>query len=396
MLKNSNYIPLAINKLHKKITPIKGIGSYIYTKNSKYLDFTSGIGALSTGHTHPYIISCVKNQLDTIVHAQQQIFGSHLPQIDLNNKLIKIMPSKSLDTVFYTSSGSEATDNAIRIARRYTGKTNIISLLGGFHGRTMGALSVTSSNLSCKFKSQPLLPGVFFCQEPTIQSLDKVLSYNSSPDETAAIIVEPIQGEGGINALPTEFLKYIETIANENNILMISDEIQCGSGRTGTWWNIEQHNINPDLLLFGKGIASGFPLAGVAGREEIFNNIGNSYLGGTYGGNAIASMAASATIDVFDKENLLQNTIDMGELFLRKIQDIEELEEVKQYGLMIAIKIKNIESSQIVNKLRFNKVLALLAGNNNQYVRLLPPLNITEDEIDFFIDALKKSIKQAK
>lgn len=385
-------LPYAINKLHETITPLKGIGSYVYTKNKKILDFTSGIGALSTGHTHPYIIECVTKQLNNIVHAQQQIFGSHLPQIELTNKLLNIMPSKKLNTVFYTSSGSEATDNAIRISRRYTGKTNIIALHGGFHGRTMGALSVTSSNLSCKFKSQPLVPGVFFCQDYTDEALNKILSNNSSPEETAAIIVEPIQGEGGINAIPTDFLKYIEFVSKNNNIMMIADEIQCGSGRTGTWWNVEQHNVTPDLLLFGKGIASGFPLAGIVGNEEIFNNIGAGYLGGTYGGNAIASMAASATIDVFNNENLLENTLVQGLLLKEELQKFEEIEEIKQYGLMIALKFKNIKPINLINKLRDNNVLALLAGNNNQFIRLLPPLNITSDDVRYFINALHKSM----
>ena len=159
-------IPSSISKLHKSIIVNNAQGSWIYSNcGKKYLDYTSGIGALSTGHSHPYIVDKIKHQLDKYVHIPQQVFGSHEAQIELNSKLIKKSSSKNLDNIFYVSTGSEATDNAIKIARRHTGKKNIITLNKGFHGRTLGALSITSSNLSCKLSSQPLIPGIFFCSE---------------------------------------------------------------------------------------------------------------------------------------------------------------------------------------------------------------------------------------
>lgn len=388
-----NYIPKSIAKLHSNIMPIKGIGSYIIDNNNiKYLDFTSGIGALSTGHSHPTIIKGVKNQLDKIVHAPQQVFLSHEPQIDLTKKLLDIMPFSYLNNIFYVPSGSEATDNAIKIARKYTEKTNIIAINKGFHGRTLGALSVTSSNINCKYKTAPVLSGVYF-SEPTIESIHNILSYNTDPAETAAIIFESIQGEGGVHSLPNDFLAYINDICKQNNILMIADEVQCGAGRTGTWWNVEQKNIVPDIMTFGKGIASGFPLAGIACNNNITDNLGQGYLGGTYGGNALVSMAASKTIDVIKNENLLENTNIMGTYLKKELEKFEQIKEVRQYGLMIAIELFNNDNAKtIVSNLQKNNVLVLLAGHKNQYIRLLPPLNINYNDIEVFLDAFNKSV----
>jgi 4-aminobutyrate aminotransferase-like enzyme len=385
------HIPAAITKLHKHILPIKASNVWITNHDGAiYLDLTSGIGALSTGHSHPHIIRKVKTQLESLVHIPQQVFKSHPAQIELTEKLIKIMPDKSLDNIFYVNSGSEATDNAIKIARRYTNKTNIIAMSRGFHGRSIGALSVTSSNIACKYKLQPLMPGVFFCPDFTKESIDQILTHNTDPDETAAIIVEPILGEAGIISIPEEFLSYIQNICNQHNIMFICDEVQCGSGRTGTWWNIEQKNVIPDIMTFGKGIASGFPLAGVVSRSEIMNTIDKGCLGGTYGGNAIASAAASATIDVIQNEKLLENTILMGNFLYKELKKINNIKDIRQYGLMIGIELDdNIPVNTIVDKLRERGILVLTAGTKGANIRLLPPLNISKIQLVHFINQFK-------
>lgn len=391
------YIPRSITKLHGNIIPVRGEGSYIFTRdNNKYLDFTSGIGALSTGHQHPYVISKVKEQLNKITHTSQQIFATHEPQIELTEKLLEIMPNNMLNSVFYTNSGSEAIDNAIKISRRFTEKTNIIALRGGFHGRTLGALSISSSGINFKYKSQPLVPGVFFCDEPNKECLNKVLEFNTSPEETAAIIIEPVQGEGGVKDIPIHFLEYVREVTDKNNIMFIADEIQCGFGRTGDWWNITQKCRNlPDLITFGKGIGSGFPIAGIASNSNILDSLGKGYLGGTYGGNALVSTAASATIDVIKDENILENVNKCGTLLGKFLDEIECIREVRQYGLMIAIEFYENEEDKIialdiVNKLRDDYgILVLLAGNKNQYIRILPPLNISEEEVNQFVGALR-------
>ena len=390
-----NHIPKTMNKLHKNIIPVSANGSWLYTENGrKYLDFTSGIGALSTGHSHPYIINKVKAQLPKLVHIQQQIFGSHPPQIELTQKLLDIMPHKGLNNFFYVNSGSEATDNAITSARKHTGRQNILAMNKGFHGRTLAALSVTSSNITSRVNGLSLAPGVFFFNDKT--DLDRILEFQSSPLDVCAIIVEPVQGEGGVQSVSHKLLQHIEQICKDNGILLIADEVQCGAGRTGTWWNVEQKKIRPDIMTFGKGIASGYPFAGVVSSGEIMNSIGESYLGGTYGGNAICSVAVSATIDVFNNENLLNNAEMMGRYIRNSIESVPAIKQVRQHGLMIAIEFTYSDDTEkvmkIVDLLRNEDVLVLLCGHKSQYVRLLPPLNVSLKEVDIFLDKFHKIV----
>ena len=386
------HIPQSLTKLHQQVFPIKATGSYIYTRNKKFLDLTTGIGALSTGHNHPYILEAIQDQLNKYVHMPQQLFKSHPAQEELTKKLIKIMPDNSLDNFFYVNSGSEATDNAIKIARAYTGRSNIIAMNGGFHGRTLGALSITSSNLNCKKNINPLIPNIYFCSDFTEESLDKILDYQSAPENTAAIIVEPVQGERGIYSIDKDFMEYIRLICDRHNILFIADEIQCGSMRTGSWWNVEQKNVIPDIMAFGKGIASGFPLAGLVGKSSIMNSLEKGCLGGTYGGNAICSAAASATIDILNDEHIKRNIAEKGKYIKQSLITESKIKEIRQYGLMIGIELYNdcnITTLELVNSLREDGILVLVAGNKNQYIRLLPPLNISGNEIEYFINKFK-------
>ena len=390
-----NHLPKTMNKLHKGIIPVSAKGSWLYTQDErKYLDFTSGIGALSTGHSHPYIVEKVKAQLPKIVHVQQQIFGSHKPQIELTQKLLEIMPHPDLNNFFYVNSGSEATENAIKIARKRTGRQNILAMNKGFHGRTLAALSVTSSNVTSRLNGLSLSPGVFFFEDKN--DFDRILEFQSSPLDVCAVIVEPIQGEGGVRSVSKELLQHIESVCRDNGILIIADEVQCGSGRTGTWWNVEQKNVRPDIMTFGKGIASGYSLAGVVSSTDIMNSIGDSYLGGTYGGNAICSVAASATIDVFHNEDLLGNAEAMGRVIRTNIETSPIVKRVRQHGLMIAIEFSFSDQPdrvmKVVELLRHEDVLVLLCGHRSQYVRLLPPLNVSLNDVDTFLEKFHKAI----
>ena len=393
-MKILNHLPKSMFKLHQSILPISAKGSYIYTKNNKYLDLTAGIGALSTGHNHPLVINKVKDQLNNYVHFQQQLFQSHPIQIELTGKLLNTFENKKIDNILYLNSGSEATDNAIKIARNYTGKSNIIAMNKGFHGRTIGALSVTSSNLNCKKGISPLLSNVYFCHDFTKSSINTILDFQSAPEDTAAIIFESIQGEGGINDINEDFLKYLETICKKNDILLIADEVQCGSMRTGTFWDYERKNIKPDIVTFGKGISSGFQLAGVASNSNIMNRLPSGSLGGTYGGNAISSAAAVASIDIINTKEIQDNVNSMGNYIYNNIKNHSLIKNVNQYGLMIGIEFYDINTSSIIlNILREKGILVLMAGNKNQFIRLLPPLNISKKEADIFIDTMNNISK---
>lgn len=395
----SKNLPNAIKMLHKNIYPISGKGSWLTSSNGKqYLDLTSGIGALSTGHSHEYIIKSVNEQLTKYVHMPQQLFNIHEMSNKYTNKFLETMPHKSLDNIFYVNSGSEATDNAIKIARSYTKKQNIITMKKGFHGRTYGALSVTSSNLTCKKNISPVLSGVYYCDINDINSFNDILTYMTSPEEVSCVIYEPVQGEGGIFSLEKKFLQEIQEICKNNNILTIADEVQCGYGRTGTYWNIEQKDVIPDILTFGKGVASGFPLAGLVTSTNIMDNIGTNFLGGTYGGNAISLAAASATHDIFLRENILNNVFNKSLLLRKELLKISGIKSLRINGLMIGIELfcsndtKKIMS--IVQKMNEKKILILTCGNNGQYIRLLPPLNISNIECEIFLEGFRKTLEE--
>ena len=385
-------IPRCITKLHKGIIPYLGRGSWVYATNGqKYLDFTSGIGALSLGHSHPELIETVSNQMNHIVHVPQQVFGASSPLLDLNKMLLKTMKGNKLNSFFYVNSGSEATDNAIKIARRVTRKPNIISIDNGFHGRTLGALSLNSSSVKTRCGTQPLMSGIFF-SEPNEKSLDELFTRYTCPTETAGIIFESVQGEGGIHSLSSSFLKHMETYCKEHNIMMIADEVQCGALRTGEFWNVYTKEVEPDIITFGKGVASGFPLAGLASNKEHMDHLGSNFLGGTYGGNALSSIASCKTVDILTRNDTIKYNVFVQSARLEtELQKNENIKEIRVYGLMVGIETISPEyCSYLVDSLRKHNILVLKAGNNSNIVRLMPPLNVTQDEIELFIDVYNK------
>ena len=390
------HLPNAISRLHKNIFPVLGNGSYIIDKREDiYLDLTSGIGALSTGHSHPKVIEKVKEQAESYVHMPQQVFASHPAQEELTYKIIGTAQTKTLNNIFYTNSGSEATDNALKIATKYTGKSNIACIAGGFHGRTIAALSVTSSNTNCRNGVRPLLSNIYFCDKKSTDDIDMFFDKLSPINDTAAILLESVQGEGGIYSLDKSYLQYLRNICDTHGILLIADEVQCGSMRTGSWWDIESKGIRPDIITFGKGIASGYPLAGVLSTSKIMNSLGKGYLGGTYGGNAISSAASIATIDILNDPHVKENVNTIGKYIKDELKDECLIKEIRQHGLMIAIEFSQNNStpefaSFIVDVLRDNGILVLLCGNKGQFIRLLPPLLVTKEEIDEFLGCLKK------
>jgi len=390
MYKINKNIPFGIIK-NNNIVATAGKGCWIWDKyNTKFLDMTSGIGALSTGHCHPRIKERVHKQVDTLVHAQQNCFYSHTEQEILINKLTNILPKRH-DNIFFTNSGTESTENAIKIARMATKKPNIIAMNGGFHGRSLGALSLTSSKISYRKGFQPMIPGVFFCNEFTKECFNNILEKQTSPDETCAVILEPILGEGGIYEIPFYFVEYVRKVCNHHNIMLIFDEVQCGSGRTGKWWASEYWGISPDLMTFAKGIGSGFPIGAVSGRSDIFNKMSKNSLGGTYNGNAISTAACNATIETIEDEKLLDNAIVMGKKIKDGLVNIDCIDNVRQYGLFIAADINpKINVNDIINECVKENILLLTCGENA--LRIIPPLIISEYEVNYFLKKFKKVV----
>lgn len=387
-----SFIPRCISKLHKNLTPVFGRGSYVFdNKHHSYLDMTSGIGALSLGHSHPYINSYVKKQMNAIIHVPQQVYKSNVQLDKLNEALYSTMPNVSLNQFFYVNSGSEATDNALKIARNYNKRNNVVALKGGFHGRTLGALSINSSNVFSKANSGPLMPGVFYCDPYDLDSLDTVFNLYTSPEDTSCVIFESVQGEGGIYDIPVEFISKLREICKKNNILMIADEVQCGAMRTGTMWDISSKINDPDIITFGKGIANGYPLAGIATTSHIMEKMSQGILGGTYGGNALVCAAGYKTIELLSTTDL---QINMKSLMLKNnLESIKGIKEVRCNGLMIAIELNDpFLTKKLVKCLYNNGVLVLTAKYDSSVIRLLPPLNISYEEIEKFLEVFSNEM----
>jgi 4-aminobutyrate aminotransferase len=369
-----------------------------------YLDMTSGIGALSTGHSHPHVVAKVREQVGKLVHAQQNCMLSHPPQLELISRLTATFPSE-VDTIFFTSSGSEAVENSVKLARKATGRTNLISFVGGFHGRTLGGMSLSTSKTSCRQGYQPLVPGIFHLDYPkdgkclrVASQLHNMLDRITAPDETAAIILEPVLGEGGVYQADAEFVRYLRKVCDEHGILWISDEVQTGMGRTGEWWGYQHFGVEPDIIIFGKGIASGYPLAGVAAASRHFHKIHNNGLGGTYNGNVVATEAANATLDVFQTEHLISQAVVQGAKLAQQLRDLQDplISEIRQYGLMLAIDLKLSVSGfrRVMNGANNHNIMILTTGIGST-VRLLPPLTINDNEISVFISNFQKLLNNS-
>ena len=388
-----NFIPRCISKIHHNIMPLYGRGSYIIDNKGKtFLDMTSGIGALSLGHNHPSVNRYVKKQIDDIVHVPQQVFQSNIQLEKLNEIVYETMPNKYLNQFFFVNSGSEATDNAIKIARNYNRRTNVLAFKRGFHGRTIGALSINSSNNFCKKNAGPFLPGIYYCDPFNEQSLDEVFQLYSNPEDISCVILESVQGEGGIIDIPIHFIKQLRNVCKENNIVIIADEVQCGVMRTGTMWNIQSKIMDPDIITFGKGIANGYPLAGLATTSEIMDKMSQGILGGTYGGNALACAAAYKTLQIIQMTDFQINV--KSTMIKNNIKLIDGIKEVRTQGLMIAIELTEPSlTPKLVSGLRENGALVLTAGFDSSIIRLLPPLNISYSEIQEFISIFTEEME---
>jgi len=304
----------------------KGDGSYVeYADGRRMLDFTCGIGVTNLGHTHPRVSAAAAAQCMTLVHSQCNI-ALHEPYLRLIERLLPIMPHPSLDSFYFWNSGSEAVEASIKMARLMTGRQNIISMQGAYHGRTFGAMAVTKSKTIYSEGCHPVMPGVFSIPYPywhqlgdlpgtpahdlaahALAQLDLVLAQQCAPRDTAAILIEPVLGEGGYVPAPAEFLRGLRAVCDAHGILLIIDEVQSGFGRTGTYFAIEPSGVRPDILIVAKGLANGFPISGVVSRKELTDKLKPGSMGGTYAGNAVCCAAAVAVADVLREERILDN-----------------------------------------------------------------------------------------
>lgn len=384
----------------------RAAGAYIYTRDGRrYLDFTCGIGVTNTGHCHPKVVAAAQAQVGKLIHGQINMVY-HQPILDLVNELLTVVPPH-LSSFFFSNSGAEAIEASIKLARQSTKRPNLIVFQGSFHGRTIGAMSLTTSNTVYRAGYQPLMPGVFVApfpyayrygwseQEATdfcLRELRYLLATQTAPGETAAVLIEPVLGEGGYVPAPGAFLEGVQAICREHGLLLIVDEVQTGFGRTGKWFGHQYATVEPDILVMAKGIASGFPLSGIAARPEIMAAGQPGSHGGTYAGNAVACAAAAATIQVLREEGLIENSARMGEALLtalRQLQPRHGIGDVRGRGLMLATEFTTTGGAPDPQRAKSVRLAAqeaglllLTCGPYGNVIRLIPPLLVDEEQLD--------------
>ena len=391
---------------------------------NEFLDFAAGIAVTSTGHCHPEVVAAIQKQAAELIHISGTDFYNE-PLTELAEKLSSVAPMRGPHRIFYGNSGAEAVECAIKLARYHTGRQNIIAFLGAFHGRTMGALSLTASKPQQKRRFGPLMPGVTHVrypyayrgctggpQEEEAFSLgcaryieEKLFKTILPPEEVAAIVVEPIQGEGGYVVAPDNFLRELRTICDRHGILLVADEVQSGAGRTGKWWAIQHSGVEPDIVCMAKGIASGMPLGVCMSKAEIMDWVPGSHAS-TFGGNPVSLAAALATFDILESA-AIDNAAKVGAKILERLHGWKKshalVGDVRGRGLMIGIElVKNKETRETATELRnrvemvaFEKGLVIL-GCGETSIRLCPPLVVTEDEATVALDILDEALTQVE
>lgn len=370
----------------KPIVLARGKGVYLWDVNGrKYLDFTGNYGVCIVGYSHPEVIQAIKAQAERLIHCH----GSYYNEVraELLEKMARIVP-KGLTRTFLGNSGAEAVECALKMARKYTKKPEIIAMMGGFHGKTMGALSATWKN-RYREHFQPLVPGFKHVPRYNIQKINEAITEN-----TAAIIVEPIQGEGGVIVPPADFLKSLRDLCDSKGVLLILDEVQTGMGRTGRMFACEHWGVVPDIICLAKSIAGGLPIGMTIARDEVASSLEVGDHTSTFGGNPLACAAASATIDVILKENLPEKAAELGQYFLNKLENLQPkykvIREVRGLGLMIGVELK-IEVWNIILESIKRGVLMLDAGSN--VLRFLPPLVIKKNHIDTVVNVVDEILE---
>jgi 4-aminobutyrate aminotransferase len=402
----------------------RGIGSWVETiEGGRYLDYTCGIGVTNTGHAHPRVVAAIAEQAAKIIHAQQNILY-HEPGLELHERLPRTFPGLGDGEsagLFLSNSGAEAIEAAVKLAKHATRRPAIIAFRGGFHGRTHGAMALTSSGVKYRGHFEPLLGGVHFAPFPyvlrnptgrdaeaavafSLTGIEEIFATLVYPDDVAAFLVEPILGEGGYVVPPDGFLPALREIADRHGILLIVDEVQSGMGRSGRMWATEWTGTQPDIVVTAKGIASGMPLSGIMARRELLDRLSPGSHGGTYGGNAVACAAALATLDVIESEGLLANATRQGERMLAGIRAAAEgrscVAEVRGRGLMIGIELAEGQAlkprpdlaKDLVHEAFERKLLLLTCGTHGQVVRVIPPLVTTDDEVETAIHVIRESL----
>jgi 4-aminobutyrate aminotransferase/(S)-3-amino-2-methylpropionate transaminase len=388
-------------------------------EGNRYIDFGGGIAVLNTGHRHPKVIAAVRDQLDAYTHTAFQIVP-YEPYIELCERLNEIAPFKGPAKSILFSTGAEAVENAVKIARAHTGRTNVIAFTGAFHGRTLMTSALTGKVAPYKKKFGPMPAGVWHIPFPVAQhdvtvadslkALEYLFRADVDPANVAAIIIEPVQGEGGFHPAPTDLLEALRKICDQHGILLIADEVQTGFARTGKMFGIENSGVEPDLITIAKSLAGGFPLSGVVGRAEIMDAPEPGGLGGTYAGSPLACAAALAVLDVIKEEKLIDRANALGDRMKGELtrfaqrNDIVPMAAIRGPGAMIAFDIvkdrvsqePDADATKRVTQAALAEGLVLLScGVHANTIRLLMPLTISDALLDEGMAKLERALVAA-
>jgi 4-aminobutyrate aminotransferase/(S)-3-amino-2-methylpropionate transaminase len=387
------------------ITVARAEGAYVWDiEGKRYLDFVAGIGVLNVGHNHPRIVAAVEKQLKDLTHMAFQV-AAYRPYLALAEKLNGLAgKGESYKSIFLTS-GAEAVENAIKIARAYTNRSAVIAFRGGFHGRTMLGVSLTGMSQPYKQNFGPFASEIFHSPFPhayrditaqrALEALDEVFATDAVPERVAAIIIEPVQGDGGFLPAPVDFLQALRDITKRHGIVLIADEIQTGFGRTGKLFAFEHAGIQPDIVTVAKSLAGGLPLSGVVGKAEIMDAPLPGGLGGTYGGNALGCAAALAVLEAFEQDGLLDRANHLGHKLETGLRELgrkhEIIGDVRGLGFMQAIELVTDRltktpdpgrTQRVIDHAREHGLLVIKCGVHRNVIRFLAPLVVSDESLD--------------
>ncbi len=414
MARRQAAIPRGVGQSHE-VFIARGSNAEVWdVQGRRYIDFAGGIAVLNTGHCHPDISQAVKDQIDRYTHTCFQVLA-YEPYVALAERFNALAPGDFAKKTLFLSSGAEAVENAIKIARAYTQRPGVIAFTSGYHGRTLLTLGLTGKVAPYKIGFGPFPNEIFHADFPNalhgvsvddaMASIETIFKNDIEARRVAAIIVEPVQGEGGFNVAPFDFLQRLRALCDQHGIVMIADEIQTGAGRTGTWFAIEQAGVVPDMITMAKSMAGGYPISGVVGRADIMDAPAAGGLGGTYAGSPLGCAAALAVLDVFEKENLLARSRQLGQHLMASLQAMasadKRIAEVRGLGAMVAIELcKNADPHQPDADLA--KALAatacqrglilLTCGTYGNVVRILVPLTASDAIVDEGLAILQASL----
>jgi len=410
----------AVSYRYTDLTIDHGQGSYLWDVNGRrYLDFACGIATTNLGHAHPRVVEAIKVQAERLTHLS--VVASHRPGIELAEQLARIAPG-DLDQVFFGNSGAEGIEGAIKLARYVTGRPALVAFQGAFHGRTYGALSLTSSKARFRQGYEPFLPAVYTVPFPnpydcpggrgevqalayTFDAVERLFATSLAPEQVAAFVVEPILGEGGYVVPPRAFLPTLRRLCDDHGILLIVDEVQTGLGRTGKMFASEHVQVVPDILVVAKSLASGLPLSALLSRTALMSRWEPAAHGSTFGGNPVACAAALATLEVLEREGLLAHATRQGKELMRRLRALQAvlpmMGDVRGQGLLIGIELvgrDGVSARTLQERVRRRALaeglIILAAGTADSVLRIIPPLNVSDQELDEGWGMLRRALEE--